>query len=199
MNFFRNLFHRQPKTAQQQPAVTHRKIDTQQLQALAVVFEALDRFKRGNLLYVDFKRRSVTISAALAELFIYDDQEWQNFLHNLHLWTICQYNISDYTRNYTKAMANAEAEAFRSKNQQTPDANRQPLTDAERKLARMRAAARFDDEQRDRRSTIPDLQFVVIGAADGEPLVVARLLDGRYETLPVPDQPTVDSAADDDA
>lgn len=185
MNALKKIFRRKAAPATDQKPAIRRSIDTRQLEALAAVFEALDRFRKGNLLYVDFKRKSVTIAAALAELFIYDDQEWQNFLHNLHLWTICQYNISDYKRNYTRAMADAEAEAFRNKNEQTPDADREPLTEAERKLARMRAAATFDQEQRDRRTTMPDLQFVVIGAFDGEPLVVARLLDGRYETLPV--------------
>ena len=197
MSWFKNIFssnsrgrsntHRGDAAGTQPILKGSNKIDTQKLEAVAVVFEALDRFRKGNLLYVDFKRNAVTISAPLAQLFIYEDKDWQNFLHNLHLWAVCQYNINEYTRNYNKLMADAEAEAYHNKNMQRAEADRQPLTDAERRLARMRAAASFDSSKADHRSTLPNLQFVVIGAIDGEPLAVARLKDGVYETLPVPD------------
>lgn len=177
-----NFFRRKKATTppqQSRPVVKH-KLSEQQLEQLSLVFETLDRFRKGNLLYIDFKRKAVTISVTLAELFIYDDDEWQKFLHNIHLWAVCQWNISEYTRSYTKAMADAEASVYKEKKEQT--------TVADRKLARMQAAVDFDRDKVKNGTTLPDLHFYVLGLLDGEPICVARLLDGRYETIPIPDE-----------
>lgn len=160
-----------------------------QLEQTALLFEMLNKFKSAGLLYFDFRHHAVTVAQVLAEHFIYDDQEWQHFLRQLHLWAAYQHGISEYTRLYSKVQADGEAVAYREKNLGRPDAERQPLTDAERRLARQRAISAFDAQQADHRPLpLPDIQFLVLGIADGQPICVSRLLGDRYETAAVPDE-----------
>lgn len=148
------------------------------LQAVAVVFETLNKFRNASMLYVDFKRNTVTIAQALAEQFIYDDRTWQKFLGDVHLWAVYQFSVAEYTKKFNEAKANAEAKAYKA----NPD-----LTEADRALAKMKAVAQMDMEYGGKQMQLPNLQFVVLGVADGAPIVVAKLINGRYETASVPD------------
>lgn len=148
------------------------------MRALTVVFETLNKFKQAGLLYVDFKRQNVTISNVLASFYIYDDAAWRNFLSNVHRWVVYQYSVNDYVRRYTKMQADAEAKAKAESTLYDED---------DKQATRMDAAARFDEESV-QSSTIPDLQFIVLGAANGRPIVVARLINGEYVTDAVPDE-----------
>lgn len=188
-SFFRNLKSR-IKRQREKRDMMHT------LQQTAILFETLGKFKSAGLIYYDFRQNIVTIAQVLAEHFIYSDKEWQNFLHQCLLWASYQYSVSEYTRIYTKVQADAEAEAYRVKNEQRPESMRQPLTDAERRLARMRAVSRYDSEHPHTPVTPPEIQFVILGAADGKPLAVARQLNGRFETATVPDED--DEAGDDE-
>lgn len=149
------------------------------LQELSVVFETLNKFRQARLLYVDFKRNTVTIAQSLAEFYIYDEEAWQNFLRQLNLWATYEYSVMEYTKQFSKVKADAEAAAFREKGS--------ALDDGEKHIARMRAVAAYDAEQGGRSVALPEIQFVVLGAADGEPICVARLINGRFETAVVPD------------
>lgn len=153
---------------------------TKSLEQVALVHETLNSFRRAGLIYIDFKRQIVTVAQIVASQYIYEPEAWQTFLSNLHLWAVTQYQISEYSRLYTQAQADAEAKAFKQNKH---------ITLAERKVVKMEAAARFDDEQAERNIQCPDLQFVVLGMTDGLPMLVARMRNGTYETLPVPAQP----------
>lgn len=179
-SFFRNLKSRIKRSRE------HREL-MHTLQQTAILFETLAKFKSAGLIYYDFRQNIVTIAQVLAEQFLYSDKEWQNFLQQCHLWASYQYSVSEYTRIYSKVQADAEAEAYRAKNEQRPESMRQPLTEAERRLARMRGVSRYDSEHPHTPITPPEIQFVILGAADGKPLAVARQLDGRFETATVPD------------
>lgn len=148
------------------------------LQAVAVVFETLNKFRNASLLYVDFKRNVVSIAQVLAEQFIYDDKTWQKFLGDIHLWAVYQFSVAEYTKKFNEIKANAEARAYK----ENPN-----LTDADRALAKMRAVSQMDSEYGGKPVQLPNLQFVVLGVADGAPIVVAKLINGRYETASVPD------------
>lgn len=150
-----------------------------QMQAIAVVFETLNKFKQSGLLYVDFKLGNVTISNTLAQFYVDDEAVWQNFLHNVHQWAVYQYSVNEYVRLYHKATADAEAKAY---------AHNHAITSEERAAVRMKAAETFDDDQVRKQASVPDLQFIVLGASDGRPLVVAKLINGKYETASVPDE-----------
>lgn len=168
-DYFRSVKRRADAKAENRRAMRN-------IEQIALVHETFNTFRRGGLLYVDFAHQTVTIAQLLATQFIYDPESWDNFLSNLHLWAITQYQISEYTRLYTKAQADAEAAAYkRNKN----------LSPMERKAVKLEAAAAFDAEYGQRNIQCPDLQFVVLGMADGKPMLVARILDGKYETVPV--------------
>lgn len=161
---------------------------SEELAKLCIVFETLNKFKQAGLLYFDFAHHNVTIAQVLAEFYIYNDEEWQRFLHQLHLWAAYQHSINEYTRLYSKARADGEAEAYRQKNQGRDTKDCLPLTDAERQLARLRASQRFDaDLAASPVVPLPDVHFYVLGIADGKPIVVARLINGKYETAAVPE------------
>ena len=171
----RSLFSRKTKAKKSKSA----QFDIESLTQLASVFEILDKFRKSNLLHIDFKRNTVTISSVLSQFFIYDDSTWQNFLRQLHLWATFEYSVSAYRRAYTKAMADAEAQAFNETGEM--------LDYDARKVKRMEAAERFDPEKEVEKC--PDLQFVVLGATDdNKPLLVARYLNGRYVSASVPSQ-----------
>ena len=85
------------------------------LQETALLFETLNKFKSAGLLYFDFRHNIVTIAQALAEHFIYDDEDWQRFLRQCHLWAAYQYSINEYTKMYNKVQADAEAAAYAEK------------------------------------------------------------------------------------
>lgn len=158
-----------------------RKSDRAQMMLLkktAVVFETLNKFKDAGLIYLDFKHKNVTISNVVASMFIYNESDWQNFLHNVHSWVVYQYSISEYVRLFHKTKADAEATAYEKNH---------AISHNERQRVRIEAAETFDIDQVRERTIIPDLNFIVIGASDGKPIVVARLIDGVYETAPVPD------------
>lgn len=148
------------------------------LQSVALVFETLNKFRNASMLYVDFKRNTVTIAQVLAEQFIYNDKDWQRFLGDVHLWAVYQFSVAEYTKKFNEAKANAEAKAYKDK----PD-----LSEADRALAKMRAVAQLDAEYGGKQMDLPNIQFVVLGIADGAPIVVAKLINGRYETASVPD------------
>lgn len=168
------------------------------LQETALLFETLNKFKSAGLLYFDFRHNIVTIAQALAEHFIYDDDDWQRFLRQCHLWAAYQYNINEYTKLYNKVQADAEAAAFAEKQRtvnseqlwsKTTQTVNNGLTPDERRAARMAAVAKLDAETASHRALpIPDLQFLVLGAADGKPICVARQIDGIFHTDVVPDE-----------
>lgn len=182
------------------------------LQETALLFETLNKFKSAGLLYYDFRHNIVTIAQALAEHFIYDDEDWQRFLRQCHLWAAYQYSINEYTKMYNKVQADAEAAAWAEKQKREPRGNSlgtvanpdgqqatvpegspegqpAPLTPDERRAARMAAVAKLDAETASHRALpIPDLQFLVLGAADGKPICVARQIDGIFHTAVVPDE-----------
>lgn len=176
MDFLKNLFRKKSRAD-----------NPDELSRLCIVFETLNKFKQAGLLYFDFVHHNVTIAQALAEFYIYSDEEWQRFLHQLHLWAAYQHSINEYTRLYNKSRADGEAAAYREKNQGRDPKDYLPLTDAERSLARLRASQRFDaDRAASPVVPLPDVHFYVLGIADGKPIVVARLIDGKYETAAVP-------------
>lgn len=171
------------------------------LQETALLFETLNKFKSAGLLYFDFRHNIVTIAQALAEHFIYDDEDWQRFLRQCHLWAAYQYSINEYSKMYNKVQADAEAAAYAAKfekfesskgnpsNSQPPQTPLSSLTPDERRAARMAAVAKLDAETASHRALpIPDLQFLVLGAADGKPICVARQIDGIFHTAVVPDE-----------
>lgn len=173
------------------------------LQETALLFETLNKFKSAGLLYFDFRHNIVTIAQALAEHFIYDDEDWQRFLRQCHLWAAYQYSINEYTKMYNKVQADAEAAAWAEKHQTVNNELRadgntltseapshlHTLTPEERRAARMAAVAKLDAETASHRALpIPDLQFLVLGAADGKPICVARQIDGIFHTAVVPDE-----------
>ena len=170
-DYFKSVKHRADARREHRRAM-------QTIAQVALVHETFNSFRRAGLLFIDFKRQVVTIAQLVASQYIYDPEEWQTFLSNLHLWAVTQYQIAEYTRLYTQAQADAEAKAYKQNKNLTP---------SERKLAKMEAAARFDEEHADKNIQCPDLQFVVLGMADGQPMLVARMRDKTYETLPVPD------------
>lgn len=146
------------------------------LEELAVVHETLNKFRSAGLLYVDFKHNNVTISISLAEQFLFDDVYWQRFLNQVYGWAVFQYGVSEYSRMFRECKANAEALAYKA----NPN-----LTESEKTLAKMQAVAKFDAEHGGKHMTVPDLQFYVIGL-DNDPVIVARLINGRFETASVP-------------
>lgn len=160
------------------------------LQETALLFETLNKFKSAGLLYFDFRHNIVTIAQALAEHFIYDDEDWQRFLRQCHLWAAYQYSINEYTKMYNKVQADAEAAAYAAKQAEGATAHTEAaLTPDERRAARMAAVAKLDAETSSHRALpIPDLQFLVLGAADGKPICVARQIDGIFHTAVVPDE-----------
>lgn len=160
------------------------------LQETAMLFETLNKFKSAGLLYFDFRHNIVTIAQALAEHFIYDDEDWQRFLRQCHLWAAYQYSINEYTKMYNKVQADAEAAAYAAKKAEGATAPTEAaLTPDERRAARMAAVAKLDAETASHRALpIPDLQFIVLGAADGKPICVARQIDGIFHTAVVPDE-----------
>ena len=182
----------QDRRAQQE--VRHTDIATMRtLQETALLFETLNKFKSAGLLYFDFRHNIVTIAQALAEHFIYDDEDWQRFLRQCHLWAAYQYSINEYTKMYNKVQADAEAAAYAEKQASQPQnlktSKPQNLTLEERRAARMAAVAKLDAETASHRALpIPDLQFLVLGAADGKPICVARQIDGIFHTAVVPDE-----------
>ena len=158
-----------------------RKIFRQQMKqmsAVAVVHETLNKFRQAGLLYIDLKRNNITISAALANFYIGNPTDWQNFLEHLRQWAVFQYSVSEYVRLYNKTILDAAAEARAKQNSDSEDVSR----------AKFEAAERFDSSEVSQKTKMPDFQFIVLGAADGEPLVVARFVDGRYITAPVPEE-----------
>lgn len=159
------------------------------LQETALLFETLNKFKSAGLLYFDFRHNIVTIAQALAEHFIYDDDDWQRFLRQCHLWAAYQYSINEYTKMYNKVQADAEAAAYAEKQAPVTEGSARGLTPDERRAARMAAVAKLDAETASHRALpIPDLQFLVLGAADGKPICVARQIDGVFHTAVVPDE-----------
>ena len=179
-NPFKSIIERRRKRKEER-AMMHT------LEGLAVIFETLNAWRRAGLLYVDFKRNTVTIAQILAEYFLYEDKSWQKFLGDIHRWAVYEFSVMEYTRQFNKVKADAEAAAYAEKNR--GNELKSDLTDAERKIARMRAVSEFDATyQHDSTNTLPDLQFVVLGIADGSPIIVARQIDGRYEMAAVPDK-----------
>lgn len=150
------------------------------LQRVAVVHETLNKFRSAGLLYVDYKHKNVTIAQSLAEYFIYSEAEWQNFLKQLHQWAVFQFSVNEYTRLFREVQANAEHEAYKA----NPD-----IDESGRRLARLKAVSKFDHEHGGKIMTdIPDMQFYVIGIEGGEPLLVSRLINGKYETATIGDE-----------
>lgn len=175
MNIF-NWFKKRKETNRKRK---EQNAQYRQMQAIAVVFETLNKFKQSGLLYVDFKHGNVTISNTLAQFYVGDEAVWQNFLHNVHQWAVYQYSVSEYVRLYHKAQADAEAKAY---------AHNHAITSEERAAVRMKAAETFDDEQVQKQAPVPDLQFIVLGASDGRPIVIAKRVNGEYITAPVPEE-----------
>lgn len=151
----------------------------QLLKQVAVLHETFNKFKEAGLIYVDVKHKNVTISNVLASFYIDNEEDWQNFLHNVHGWVVYQYSISEYVRLFHKAKADAEARAYE---------NNHAISQAERMQVKMQAAETFDIDQQRERTVIPDLQFIVLGASDGKPIIVARLINGVYDTSSVPEE-----------
>lgn len=156
-----------------------RPMDDDELLKIAIIFETLDKFRKADLLHIDFNRHIVTISSILSQHYLYDQEVWQRFLHQLHLWAVYEFSVVAYRHAYTKVLADAEAAAFRKQGT--------PLDYDAKRIARMEAAEGFDAQKEVEKC--PDIQFVVIGATrDNQPLLVARYIDGEYRTLSVPEQ-----------
>lgn len=167
------LLHRKSKRAQASSLLS---IENDELLKIAVIFETLDKFRKGGLIHIDMKRKTVTISSVLSNFFLYDDEQWQNFLHQCHLWATYEFSVEAYRRAFSKTLADAEAKANKE--------NGVALDYDQRRVVRMQAAEAFDADKEVEKC--PDLNFVVIGATeDNKPLLVARYLDGRYKTLSV--------------
>lgn len=170
--------------------VRERREQIRTLEAIAVVFETLDKFAEGNLLYFDPQHHRVIISHVLANFYLYDDKAWQTFLGNVHQWAVFRYTADHYARLYNQAMADADAKAFAASSGVSdaavfggnPSLSGNP---ADRRLARLQAAAAFDDAHAAEQISVPDLQFIIIDETDGHPVVVADRKDGRYTTYPV--------------
>lgn len=180
MNFIKRFFEQRRKK-RQAVQVKHT------LEQLSLIHETFGMYRKSGLLYVDFKRNTVTIAQILAEYFIYNDDDWQRFLKQLYHWAVYEYSVNEYTRLFNKAKADAEAEANKAKRAEAAEKNdtELSLTEAERQIAKMRAASKFDSEYGGRPVAVPDLQFIVLGIADGKPLCVAQLVNGKFETAVV--------------
>lgn len=196
MSFLQRIKSRFSSGSGSSDAKVSRREQIRTLEAIAVVFETLDKFAEGNLIYYDKPRQMVVISHVLANFYLYDEKDWQTFLGNVHQWAVFKYTSEEYARIYNKAMADAESKAYASRvasgssSPQTPFdplASSQPQTGLadNRRLARLQAAATFDDTYAAEQIHVPDMQFVIINEQDGKPIVVASRKDGRYETYPV--------------
>lgn len=163
------------------------------LEDIAVLFETLDKFAEGNLIYYDEQRQMVVISHVLANFYLYNETNWQVFLGNVYHWAVFKYTSQEYARLYNKAMADAEAKAYAASNPSNSQPPYDPFDSSERRslladnrrIARMQAAAAFDDAHAAEQIHVPDMQIVIINEQDGQPIVVAARKDGRYETYPV--------------
>ena len=110
-----------------------------------------------------------------------DDSQWQGFLHNLQSWAHYEFAGSEYTRQRTKLMADAEARAYAEAK------DKSAFDESARQLAKMRAVAQLDQTLAEHPTQIPDLHYYVIGT-DG-PILVARLIaqQHRFVTASVKD------------
>lgn len=152
------------------------RITMHTLQELAVVHETLNKFRNAGLLYVDFKHNNVTISQDLASQFLFNDADWQKFLNQIHMWAVFQLSVSEYTRMFRECQADAEAKAYK----ENPD-----ITEGERRLARMQAVSKFDAEHGGKHMNVPDMNFYVLSSQDNTPIIVAKRINGRFESAAV--------------
>lgn len=167
---------------QRQQQLEAEQLKSQMLQ-LATLIETLDLFERNQLLH-RHQNGTILIANLLAQQYLYDDAQWQQFLHNLAAWGRYHYLQQRYNTLYVQALADAEHQAAIRKGNGTPQA----LNPDERAEARMQAAVNFDSFYGAGDTIkVPPFIFLVLGAADGHPILRATLdlKTDRYLTTPI--------------
>lgn len=155
----------------------HWRREVREMERVALLFENFDQLAALGAIDIDHESQTVTIAADLAERYLFDRYSWTDFLGKAQAWATFRLQTEAYRRSLTRHKADAEAAAYRRNPRLTAD---------ERRAVRVRAAAAFDAASAGLDAVADAVQFVVVGT-DGDPLVVARRVHGRFETGAVPE------------